>query len=274
MYSRLIVTSFFGFVLVVSARGNVLGGSPIYLGTKSAAAVSMDAIAHDGLNDLLKKYVNDAGLVNYKAWKASDEDVRRLDEYINSLSSASLSIAATRPAKLAFFINAYNALTVKGILREYPTSSIRNHTAKLFGYNIWQDLQLYVGGSPLSLETIEHQVLRKMSEPRIHFAIVCASIGCPRLLNEAFAADKLDEQLDRNAKDFFTRSRNFRFDANTNTFYLSSILDWFGEDFGGSQSAQLKKISLWMPSGGARDVAVKGLGRVKFLDYDWNLNSQ
>ena len=152
-------------------------------------------------------------------------------------------MAATREAKLAFWINAYNAVTVHGILREYPTTSIRNHTAKLFGYNIWHDLQLYVGGTAYSLDTMEHQILRKMSEPRIHFAIVCASIGCPRLLNEAYTADRINEQLEINSKDFFARAQNFRYDQSKKQFYVSAILDWFGEDFGNSQAEQLRRIS-------------------------------
>ena len=260
------------FLFLGSISANA--GSPIYLGSKSLASVSMDAIDHSKWDGLLKKYVNDQGLVNYKAWKASDTDTKQLDKYISHLSTASLSIAATRPAKLTFFINAYNSVTVKGILNEYPTSSIRKHTAKLFGYNIWHDLQLYVGGTPLSLDAMEHKVLRKLSEPRIHFAIVCASIGCPRLLNEAYVPGKLNEQLERNAKDFFGRSSNFKFDVHTKTFQLSSILDWFGEDFGDSRPLMLKKVSGWLPPGPAQELAVKGEGNVEFLSYDWSLNSQ
>tara|TARA_R110002049_G_scaffold2750_2_gene21456 strand:- start:239533 stop:240453 length:921 start_codon:yes stop_codon:yes gene_type:complete len=262
------------FLMASFAMVHANAGSPIYLGSKTTLSLSMDAIDHQVWDRLLKTYVNDDGLVDYKAWKASIDDVKQLDAYLEMLSSASLSHQATRASKLAFFINAYNAVTVKGILNEYPTTSIRNHTAKLFGYNIWEDLQLFVSGTPLSLEAIEHQVLRKMSEPRIHFAIVCASIGCPRLLNEAYLADKLNEQLDRNAKDFFSRSRNFRYDASSQTFYLSSILNWFGEDFGDSKSARLKKISPWLPAAGGKDQASAGTGSVKFLDYDWGLNEQ
>ncbi|MCP4169779.1 MAG: DUF547 domain-containing protein, partial [Fuerstiella sp.] len=177
-------------------------------------------------------------------------------------------------AKLAFWINAYNAVTVRGILREDPTSSSRNHTAKLFGYNIWKQLQLYVGGKPHSLEGIEHEILRKMNEPRIHFAIVCASIGCPRLLNEAYTPQRVQQQLEASAKDFFRRSQNFRHDKAANRFYVSEILSWFATDFGADQAVQLKRISQWLPTAAAQQAAQRNAVSLSYLDYDWNLNEQ
>ena len=142
---------------------------------------------------------------------------------------------------LAFWINAYNATTIEGILQVYPTSSIRNHTAKVAGYNLWKDLPLLVGGKPHSLDAMEHQILRKMGEPRIHFAIVCASVGCPRLMNEAYTPDRIEEQLALNTRDFFSRSQNFQVDQ-SGVMHVSSILDWFGEDFGPTQQAQFTEI--------------------------------
>ncbi len=195
-----------------------------------------------------------------------------LDRYLQLLSYSNGQ--GTQAEKLAFWSNAYNAVTVKGILKEYPTSSIRNHTAKLFGYNIWKNLKLVAGGKPVSLDEMEHQVLRKMGEPRIHFAIVCASIGCPRLLNEAYVADKLDSQLTINAKAFFADPSKFRYDASRSVFYISPILEWFGEDFGSSQAAQLKTISAWLPDATAQQAAAAGKGSMSFVDYDWGLNDR
>ena len=174
---------------------------------------------------------------------------------------------------MAYWINAYNAVTVEGILREYPTSSIKNHTG-LVGYNIWDDLLLRVGDESRSLNAIEHEILRKLGEPRIHFAIVCASIGCPRLLNEAFLAERLDEQLSENARHFFAQSRNFRIDDAANTVYLSSILSWFGGDFGSSQAEQLAWVAPYFADDAAREAAAAEGVTVKYLDYDWNLNEQ
>lgn len=256
------------------AMPNALGGSPVYVGKQRAIALSMDEIDHSAWDDLLKKYVNDDGLVDYLRWKSTIADVRALDAYLGHLSSARRQSTASREAKLAFWINAYNAVTVRGILREFPTTSIRNHTAKLWGYNIWKDLKLYVGGQPVSLEAMEHEILRKMSEPRIHFAIVCASIGCPRLLNQAYQAGELDDQLERNAKDFFSRRQNFRYDVGRKRFYLSSILDWFADDFGDSQRDLLRRIAGWLPTEQAAEAARRGAVSVSHLDYDWDLNKQ
>ena len=250
-------------------------GGKIYVGNASPSKqVPIDRIDHSSWDRLLHKYVDADGMVNYRGLKSSASDLRTLNDYLASLSTASTSRPASREAKLAFWINAYNAVTIHGILREYPTSSIRNHTAKLVGYNIWHDLQLYVGGRPYSLDHIEHKILRPMGDPRIHFAIVCASIGCPRLLNEAWVTSRVATQLDTNAKDFFSRPQNFRFDESKKRFYMSSILSWFGKDFGNSRAEQLRTISQWLPTDAAQKSAQQNAVAVSFLDYDWKLNEQ
>ncbi|GAA5505768.1 DUF547 domain-containing protein [Novipirellula caenicola] len=262
--------------LFVTLIGGLKGyaASPIYVGTQVSSHLSMDRIDHSHWNLLLRKYVDGNGMVNYKALKASGNDVQMLNRYLKQLSVAGVTTPASKDATLAFWINAYNALTVHGILREYPTTSIRNHTAKLWGYNLWKDLQLYVGGKPYSLEQIEHEVLRKMDEPRIHFAIVCASMGCPRLLNEAYVADRVQQQLELNTKDFFARTQNFQYDADRGEMELSAILSWFSEDFGKNQVAALQRIAPWLPTEEARDAALQNTTTVGYLEYDWNLNAQ
>jgi len=262
--------------VMISNSGDASAASTVYVGQKisSNSQISMDQINHSSWDALLKKYVDNDGYVNYKKWHASPSDMQALTAYLNQLSKANLSQPGSKDAKLAFWINAYNAVTVHGILREYPTTSIRNHTAKVFGYNIWKDLQLVVGGKAFSLEGIEHQTLRKMNEPRIHFAIVCASVGCPRLLNQAYTTNQVQKQLDINAKDFFSRSQNFRFDQQNKQFQLSSILSWFGTDFGANQTAQLKTIAPWLPHQAAQNAALQNSVGIQFLDYNWDLNNQ
>ena len=237
-----------------------------------SARVPLGQVDHTPWNDLLQKYVNEGGRVNYKGWKASSADSAKLDAYLNALSAGDTSTPSTTAEKIAFWSNAYNAVTVKGILREYPTSSIRNHTAKLWGYNIWKNLKIVVSGKPINLNDIEHEVLRKLGDHRIHFAIVCASIGCPRLLNEAYVADRLDEQLNTNARNFFAQSQNFRVDGNR--VYLSAILDWFAGDFGADRQAQLRSVSKYVDDPSTKRVLTSGSARVSYLDYDWNLNEQ
>lgn len=281
--SRLRITVFplvaiaFGVLSVSNMiRGDAYAGAKSYVGLKTPRGqlASMDQIDHSAWDALLKKYVDKNGMVDYRAWQASPEDTGKLKAYLEALSRADPKIAAKREAKLAFWINAYNAVTVSGILKEYPTSSIRNHTAKVLGYNIWHDYQLYVGGSSYSLDSMEHKILRKMSEPRIHFAIVCASIGCPRLLNEAYVPKRLDEQLELNAKDFFGRQQNFKYDTSRGRFQLSAILSWFGEDFGKNDKARLRRIAAWLPSAQSQAAARQGAVSVTYLDYNWELNEQ
>ena len=211
--------------------------------------------------------------ITYTAWKASRTDRKSLNTYLQSLSRGTPAKPASRNAKLAFWINTYNAVTIEGILQEYPTTSIRNHTARVFGYNIWQDLPLIVGDKQYSLEQIEHEVLRKMNEPKIHFAIVCASIGCPRLRNEAYTPSQIDEQLADNARDFFSRRKNLQVDTTQRTLKLSSILSWFDDDFGSTQAKQLQTIKPYLPKA-AQSLIHGGNVSISYLDYDWSLNDQ
>ncbi|WP_182867634.1 DUF547 domain-containing protein [Stieleria mannarensis] len=278
--NRFVVT-----VALMLAAGSIPGivsiqtasaGTPVYVGQAKARLVPMHTIDHSAWNNLLGNYVDSDGRVDYKGWHGSGEDQALLDDYLQTLSTASIAAdnETTQSHRLAFWINAYNALTIKGILREYPTTSIRNHTPRLWGYHIWHDLKLHVGHKPFSLDEIEHQVLRKMGEPRIHFAIVCASIGCPRLLNEAYVPERVDEQLTANAKDFFSRRQNFRHDVAGKRFYLSAILKWFAEDFGDDPSQVLKRVAVWLPDETARRAAMDNAVSLSYLDYNWQLNAQ
>lgn len=262
-------------VAVVWAGGIAQAGGKGTVGKQVSATqrVPVGKVEHAKWSQLLARYVDAHGDVNYGGWQKSPQDFLALDEYLEILSSAKLA-GGTREELLAFWINAYNAVTVKGILREYPTDSIRNHTAKVFGYNIWKELLLPVDGRMYSLEQIEHDVLRKQDEPRIHFAIVCASVGCPKLRNEAYVASRLDEQLTANTKDFFTNRGKFQYDSQRRTIEISPILNWFAEDFGANQADQLRKISPYLPDEASRRLANSGQASVSFLDYDWSLNDQ
>lgn len=248
-------------------------GSPVYVGAEVPAEkrVSLSEVRHDVWDELLRKHVDEEGLVDYGAWKHSKAELRKLDRYLDHLATAKFTEGDRVETVLAYWINAYNAVTVKGILREYPTTSIRNHTAALFGYNIWKDLQLRVDGKAYSLDQIEHEILRMKGEPRIHFAIVCASIGCPRLLNEAYLDSKLEKQLSDNAIQFFATPGKFSFDLKAKEIRVSPILEWFATDFGKSHKEQLATIAPYLPDA-ARPLARSGTCRVKYLAYDWNLN--
>ncbi|MGB9689014.1 DUF547 domain-containing protein [Thermogutta sp.] len=253
---------------VVVVTGN---GVTAEAGTKNR---SIDAVDHSIWDRLLHKYVDGDGMVNYAAWKASSADRTALRDYLVSLGQVDPDAPATKEGKLAFWINAYNALTIYGILDVYPTSSIRNHTARVFGYNIWKDLLLPVGNRKYSLDAIEHQVLRKLGEPRIHFAVVCASKGCPRLRNEAYTREKLEEQLADNTRDFFARPKNLQVDFAHRAIQVSAILHWFGQDFGPTPREALASLAAYLPNDATRRLILSGDFSVSFLDYDWSLNEQ
>lgn len=273
MNNRINKTSLLFILIAFGPAQTVFAGKAVYVGQNTSGQLSFDQIDHTAWDVLLKKYVDSDGYVDYTQWNSSQADRRSLAGYLATLSTANPSNQAGKDARLAFWINAYNAVTVEGILREYPTSSIRNHTAKVVGYNIWKDLQLLVAGRPYSLDAMEHKILRKEGDPRIHFAIVCASIGCPRLLNQAYTQTAIQQQLELNARDFFSRPQNFRYDQSNRAVQLSSILQWFGEDFGASQPAQLRTIARWVPKN-AQSAVQSGRLRVSFADYSWDLNDQ
>ena len=258
----------------VMGQARVFAGPEVVVGrdVSPSQRIPLGRIDHSLWDRLLRTFVDSKGLVNYSAWHSSSEAQAALDTYIAQLSAAKLQ-TGTREDQLAFFINAYNAVTIKGILRKYPTSSIRNHTARLVGYNIWKDLKLQVDGQAISLDAMEHMYLRKMGEPRIHFAIVCASIGCPKLLNEAYVPKRLEQQLVTNTQAFFADESKFRYDKAARKTELSPILSWFATDFGKTQAEQLRAIAPYVPAE-AKDALTLGQVKVAFLDYDWNLNSQ
>ncbi|MBL4884745.1 MAG: DUF547 domain-containing protein [Planctomycetaceae bacterium] len=262
-----------GVIIVSMAPGSAKADR--FVGQKWASnqQISVDQIRHDEFNTLLKRYVDADGYVDYKSWQASRADRGHLQNYLKQLSKANPKLSAGKPARLAYWINAYNAVTIEGILQVYPTSSIRNHTAKLVGYNIWKQLKLQVGDGQYSLEEIEHQVLRKMGEPRIHFAIVCASVGCPRLRNEAYTASHLESQLAENTQDFFSRSQHLQVDASRKTLKLSSLIDWFASDFGTTQSQQLQYLGRYMPKN-AQQLIHDPKTKLSYLKYNWNLNDR
>ena len=227
-------------------------------------------IDHNDFDALLKGYVDEDGFVDYPALKA--HDALALDEYLEKLGSVDPSLYG-RSERLAFWINAYNALTIKGILHFYPTKSIRDHVS-VFGYSIWKDYKTNVNGAEDSLDDMEHKILRKMDEPRIHFAIVCASVGCPKLLNEAYTAANLDEQLTRSTRDFFSDRGKFMLDAEKGVVYQSPIMDWYKDDFGSNQETRLAFIRPFLESSEDRAILDRDRLKVKNLDYDWNLNDQ
>lgn len=212
------------------------------------------AFDHDVFDELLKKHVSDKGNVDYKAFKA---DRTKLKTYLTALSTNMPKEDWKREDILAYWINAYNAFTIKLIIDNYPTKSIKDIK------DPWGTRFFKLGKKWYNLNEIEHQILRKMDEPRIHFAINCASVSCPQLFNEAFAADRLEDQLVKATKGFLQdTSRN---EITTNQLKVSKIFKWFSKDFkkDGNLIDFLNKYS---------EIVIADKAKVSYKDYDWNLN--
>jgi hypothetical protein len=209
---------------------------------------------HDKFNALLKKYVSKNGNVNYKGFK---NDRILLSNYIQSLSENTPKNDWSKEDKLAYWINAYNAMTIDFILRHYPLKSIKDIN------NPWDKRYWKLGDKWYNLNEIEHEILRKMNEPRIHFAIVCASVSCPKLQNEVFTASNLDEQLTNATKEFLAdTSKN---NISENNIKLSKIFQWFSKDFkkNGSLIDFLNQYS---------GIKISAKAKKTFKDYNWGLN--
>ena len=238
---------------------------------------------HVAWTALLKKHVVlvDGGKASKLNYAAIAQDRPALKTYLDTLSKVQPTEYATwkKPEQLAFLINAYNAFTVEKILTRYPDLKSIRDFGSVFG-NPWKDKFFTLLGKPMTLDGIEHETIRvpgAFDEPRIHFAVNCASIGCPMLREEAYVADRIDRQLEEQAERFLSdRSRNRWSDANLE---ISKIFDWYKKDFTagykGITSVEqfLGKYAALLADKPDDQKAIRdGRVKVKYLDYDWALN--
>ena len=214
----------------------------------------IENISHNSWNELLQKHVSNKGNVNYKGFKS---DRVKFYAYIEHLQNNAPDNSWTRNDKLAYWINAYNAFTIDLILRNHPIQSIKDLK------NPWDQRLWKIESKWYTLNDIEHQILRKMNESRIHFAIVCASVSCPKLQNTAFTASDLEKQLTVSTKEFLSdTSKN---ELSVNNIKLSKIFKWFAKDFkiDGSIIDFLNKYS---------EISISDKAKKSYLDYNWDLN--
>jgi len=252
-----------------------------------AAALPATAIDHafKAWDGLLKKHVRyvqngNASRVDYAGFA---RDRAQLDAVVDDWQKVTRAEfdGWTKPQQQAFLINAYNAFTIEKILKRYPDiKSIRDY-GTVFG-NPWKDKFFTLFGQPSYLDFVEHETLRKegvYDDPRVHVSVVCASIGCPMLRNEAFVADRLDAQMEDGMRRFLSdRTRN-RYNPDTKKLEVSKIFDWYGKDFEkGHKGYSSVKQTLSRYSDQLADkpedraVVRDQKADVTFLDYDWALN--
>ena len=197
-------------------------------------------------------------------------DASALDHYIENLAKLPISRYA-RAEQMAYWINLYNALTMQVVLDHYPVKSIRDIDISpgLFSDGPWGKKLLTIEGETVSLDDIEHQILRPIwKDPRIHYAVNCASIGCPNLQPIPFEAQMLDRQLDDAAVEFVNHSRAV--DIREGRFETSSIYAWFEEDFGGDDRGVIAHLKAFARPNLA--MKLEGLDALHDHDYDWRLN--
>lgn len=232
----------------------------------SPKTLGAQPVDHSGWDAMLKKHVDKNGLVNYKGFKA---EILSLDRYLKSLEASGPNDTWSKNEQLAYWINAYNAFTVKLILEYYPVESIKDIGSKIqipFVNTAWDIKFINIGGEELSLNNIEHNIIRKnFEEPRIHFALVCAALSCPKLRNEAYDPDQLDNQLTAQTKSFLANPEKNQ--IKSDAIKLSKLFSWYGGDFT-KKTSLIEYLNLYSP------VEIDDNVNKSYMDYDWSLNEQ
>ncbi|NNE55415.1 MAG: DUF547 domain-containing protein [Flavobacteriales bacterium] len=222
-----------------------------------------EPVEHNVWDELVKTHVSAEGNVSYKGFIA---DSLKLNRYLGVLSNNHPNHTWSKEDKLAYWINAYNAFTVQLIIRNYPTESIKDLGGSLYKINTPWDIRfIMIEGKDYDLNNIEHDILRKeFNEARIHFAVNCASVSCPKLLNEAYQADKIYDQLDRVAREFINNPKKNK--ITTEEAEVSKLFKWFSGDFEDQSGSVINFINQYSDTKLTEDT------NIDYLDYDWGLN--
>lgn len=239
------------------------------------AAVSYAQFDYSQLDSLLEKHVN-GDKVNYKELILDKEILFRFTTKLAEKSPDSHpDDFKTKNEQLTYWINAYNAFILKKIVEHYPIDSIKD--INFIGFTIWLSKNL-IGGEKISFKSLEDDIIReRFNDPRIHFAINCASFSCPPLKNQAYIPEKLDDQMDESTRSFINNLKNFKVDEKAKIVYFSSIFDWYDDDFNNwlQKNQDLKEphlldfIKLYYNDTIPDDWYSF---EVEFLEYDWRLN--
>lgn len=231
------------------------------------------SIDHGAWEAFLARYlvIHPDGVNRVAYAKVDDADKTRLDDYLSSLAEVRIS-DYSRDEQRAYWINLYNALTIDVVLDHYPVDSIRDISISpgFFSIGPWGKKLIRIEGEEISLDDIEHRILRPIwKDPRIHYAVNCASLGCPKLMPRAFTAANTEELLERGARDFINSDHGARFESDTR-LVASSIYDWFQEDFGGTEAGVIAHLRLYARA--PLEKKLGGIRQVSDFEYDWTLN--
>ena len=208
---------------------------------------------------LLGKYVTASG-VKYAEWKGNAADMQAIQSVVDAIAKENIS-GMEKKAQLAFYINAYNAWILHEALSKYPTKSVKDAL-----FTFFTGKRITVAGQQTSFNALEKETIRsKFNEPRVHFALNCASRSCPPLSRQAFTAGNLDGQFETLAKGYINSDKGVRFNATAKTAELSKIFDWYKDDFKG-EGGPLAFINK------RRSSPVPADAKISYQDYDWGLN--
>ena len=258
---------------------------------QQSSDAKQEVFSHERLDHVLQQSVDNRGRVDYQALKQQPDDLEAYYLLISRYSpDSNPDLFPAEQHRLAYWINAYNAAAIKIVLNNYPIAGVEEVTPPfpLFflpdktGFFIFQ--RPVFGTVSTSLYYLENSVIReRFFEPRVHFALNCASRGCPELPNYAFTGEQLDSQLEQEARRFFAEPRNFRIELETKTVYMSSIMDWYEEDFinwyqywyPGRNASLINYAILYLPEQQSRELQENASEyQVEFIPYDWRLNDQ
>ncbi|MBG1241853.1 DUF547 domain-containing protein [Nostoc sp. NZL] len=222
---------------------------------------------------LLRQYVDEQGRVDYIAWKT--EQPQAVADWLSSQKNLAFKSNYNTFEQLALWINLYNVFTISTILERYPIKSIR---PKILGIPNWlaflwffQRRCYYIFRESYSLAEIENSILRdKLQEPRIHFAIVCASVGCPLLRSGAYFPEQVSQQLDEDARRFINNPEKVRYDMESKTLYCNQIFKWYRQDFLKVAPSIPEYIRCYLKT----DYPLSASTRISYLHYDWSLNQR
>ncbi|NIY77069.1 DUF547 domain-containing protein [Thalassospira sp. HF15] len=263
------------YVLILPGLADAAPKADLWPDWQAHDPKSTQVIDHGAWQDILDRYVTvlSPGETVFDYEAARREAHAQVAGYVDAMSMLAVS-NLNRDQQFAYWVNLYNALTVKVVLDHYPVESIRDIDISpgLFSSGPWGKKLITVEGRALSLDDIEHRILRPIwKDPRIHYAVNCASIGCPALAPEAYEADKLEGQLDQAARGFINHPRAVA-QAEDGAFVLSSLYDWYRDDFGKSDADFIDHLAQFAGPRLSATLSDVDAFEVDEYHYDWALN--
>ena len=266
---RTLIGAGLGLSAGLGARPAAAQGLSRFTGRTSGSGVANPAAFDDLLARRARASSDGVVRVDYAGWSRSTADREALKRYIENLTALN-PLSLSRPEQFAFWANLYNALTLQVVLGAFPVASIRAISTSGLLPGPWWKAITRVGGVDLSLNNIEHDILRKgWRDPRVHYAVNCASFSCPNLPLRALRGASLDETLDAAARDYVNHPRGVRFEGEK--LIVSSIYRWYAGDFGGSDAKVIAHLAQYAAA--PLRVRLQCVDRIARGGYDWSLNA-